>query len=133
MYQKYLLKEPAKPIYIKSLPWAVLCDIDGTLARKGDRDIYDDSKLHLDTVVDEVRHLVSEVQKSNKIIIMSGRQDSCKETTINWLHDNEIYFDDILMRKSGDKRSDDIVKKSFMSKTLKVDIMLGLLWMIGKK
>jgi hypothetical protein len=47
MYDKYLRKD-----FIleqdEKLPRAIIVDIDGTLAIKGDRDIFDYSKVHLD-------------------------------------------------------------------------------------
>jgi FMN phosphatase YigB (HAD superfamily) len=44
------------------------------------------------------------------LIIVSGRSDDYKEQTIKWLTDNEIFYDEIYMRKYKDHRDDAVVK-----------------------
>lgn len=44
------------------------------------------------------------------LIIVSGRSDDYKEQTIKWLTDNEIFYDEIYMRKYKDHRDDSVVK-----------------------
>ena len=103
----------------KSNPSAFLFDIDGTLALKGDRDIFDDSKLHLDTLIEPVVNVLKAVQAvGHRVIYLSGRQDSCKESTTQWLKDNGIWFEDseIHMRKAKDGRKDSIVKEELFLK-----------------
>ena len=115
MYFKYL----AKPFKIKEwkdeLPTAIQCDIDGTIAIKGDRDIYDESKVYLDTVNEPVLSVLKNLPKETTIIFCSGRSEDCREQTTKWLEDKVIphlkvtnWF--LIMRKSGDKRADEIVK-----------------------
>jgi predicted kinase len=119
MYNRYLRPEPKIVLHNPELPWCILVDVDGTLAEKGDRDIYDDSKLHLDTVIHEVRDLVNELRPTTHIFVMSGRQDSCKEQTEEWLCENGVAYEDIFMRKAGDKRCDSIVKKELYEQNIK--------------
>lgn len=45
-----------------------------------------------------------------EIIIMSGREDICKELTIEWLDTHGIPFDHFHMRKAKDNRPDFDVK-----------------------
>ena len=95
-------------------PSAFLFDIDGTLAIKGDRNIFDDSKLHLDTLIEPVAHVLDAIDKSgHKVIFLSGRQDSCKDTTTKWLIDNGLWKEgsEIHMRRAKDGRKDSIVKE----------------------
>lgn len=100
-----------------SLPDTYLYDIDGNLAKKGDRDIFDDSKLHLDTEIVEVGNVLRGLYKAGyKVIFLSGRQDSCKESTTQWLKDNNLWMPDseIYMRKAKDQRKDSIVKEELL-------------------
>lgn len=104
-------------IFDKSLPAVYGFDIDGTLALKGDRDIFDDSKLHLDTEIQEVGEVLRALYaRGYGIIFLSGRQDSCKETTQKWLEDNGLWFDnaEIFMRAAKDQRCDSIVKEELL-------------------
>lgn len=103
------------------LPATYIVDIDGTVALKGDRDIFDDSKLHLDTEIKEVGHIIRALSKDGyKIVFVSGRQDSCMGTTVKWLKDNNLWMHDseIFMRKAKDQRNDSIVKEEIVLNNL---------------
>lgn len=93
------------------LPWAVIVDIDGTIAKCGDRDIYDGSKAHLDTPHLDVINIIDayRFEYGFKAIIMTGRSEEHREVTEAWVRD---YFGNppVHMRPAGDKRRDDIVK-----------------------
>ena len=91
----------------------ILVDIDGTVAKCGDRDIYDGSKAHLDTphrdVIETVKALAFE--KSAAIIFMTGRSADYRDVTVEWLAKHfSDYTHGLLMRPSGDNRRDDVVK-----------------------
>ena len=45
-----------------------------------------------------------------KIIILTGRPDSIKEVTENWLDKYGIEYDELYMRKYDDRRDDSVVK-----------------------
>lgn len=92
-------------------PLAILVDIDGTLAHNdGHRSFYDYTKVYDDKVKDEIAEIVNRFHPTHAVIIMSGRDDNCQDETARWLQDNEINFDEIHMRKTGDQRKDSIVK-----------------------
>lgn len=112
MYYKYVKKEREPREQIKWLPQCVIFDIDGTLANHGDRNVYDDSKIHLDTVIPQTKMLNNLLYKNGfRIIIMSWRMDTCKEQTEKRLKDNWILYDEIHMRKEWDVRKDSIIKE----------------------
>jgi predicted kinase len=111
MYDKYLKIEPKKPEYLEGKPNAIICDIDGTLALCGDRNIYDGSKAHLDKVIPETLEILERFETSHTIIICSGRDAEHREVTRQWLIKNNVPFDLLLMREEGDKRKDSIVKQ----------------------
>lgn len=95
-------------------PSAFLWDIDGTLALKGDRDIYDGSKVFLDRTNPDVVALKSALREFHgedvAHIIMSGRSDEFRQETLDWLDRNHIEYDAVYMRASDDKRPDWQVK-----------------------
>lgn len=57
----------------------------------------------------------------NRILIVTGRPESCKETTLNWLDNYGITINGFFCRKNGDHRPDYIVKKEMYEKYIKDD------------
>lgn len=97
----------------QGLPKAVIFDIDGTLAIKAkERDIHDLTKVSLDLPNPNVINLVKMYRwMGYKILVTSGRDDSCMEDTAKWLADHAGHIDGLFMRKKGDVRMDAIVKE----------------------
>lgn len=94
-----------------SKPWAILVDIDGTLAIHNGRSPYDDSLIHTDLVDEVVRDLVNRHKHDHKIIVMSGRdKGKAAVATVTWLTQHHIHYDRLFMRPAGDTRNDAIVK-----------------------
>lgn len=93
-------------------PKAILVDIDGTLAHHNNRrDIFDFTAIYKDAVDENVREAVIDAHQAGKtVIVMSGRSDSCRKETAQWLADNGIPYGHLFMRKNGDIRADWIVK-----------------------
>lgn len=60
------------------------------------------------------------------LIIVSGRSDDYKEQTVKWLSDNEIFYDEIFMRKYKDNRDDAIVKSEIADEIEKTHNILGV-------
>ncbi len=91
----------------------ILVDVDGTIALKGARSAYDESRVHEDRpnmpVIELIRYLYA---SGNQIIYMSGRTEACREATIAWIDKYvSLPFLGIFMRSVGDKRKDAVVKK----------------------
>ena len=97
---------------------AYLVDVDGTLAHKHpDRDIYDGSKAHLDTLNKDVARLVDTLSyEGAKIIVMTGRSEDHRQVTADWLSAQDVCFDELYCRPSGDTRPDYIVKHELFQK-----------------
>jgi len=96
-----------------TLPRAFLVDIDGTIAdHEGIRGPYDTSKYSLDRVSPVVRTAVRSLISSGYYpIFCTGRSDDFRAVTAAWLHSHTGLYDfGLIMRPSGDLRSDDIVK-----------------------
>lgn len=119
MYNQYLRTEPKVLEYDPALPECIICDIDGTLAKKGDRSHYDYTKVSGDKIIPHTRFIVNMFYSSKHVFLFSGREDSCREDTEQWLMNNNVNYTLLLMRKTGDKRRDDIVKKEMYEEYIK--------------
>jgi predicted kinase len=112
--QPYIFKNK-KP---NGLPKAVCVDLDGTLAHMNDkRSPYDWFKCHLD----DIDHVVLEhikIYKNNgyKIIIFTARDQAATESTVKWLSDNKVPYDDLITKGLNDNRKDYIVKREMLEK-----------------
>ena len=56
--------------------------------------------------------------KGTDILILTGRSDEVENETREWLHDNGVYYDYLIMRRDGDKTPDIILKKENLDKYL---------------
>jgi len=121
-WKKYLDK-PVKQEYNPELLDCIIVDVDGTLAYKCDRDIFDYSKVIDDIpnkgLIDILQIMRIAESVCPKIIILSGREDSSRQHTKSWFNKNEIPFDYLFMRKTGDHRDDTIVKKELYEEHIK--------------
>jgi predicted kinase len=115
MYKQHILKDERGPHYQEqddTLPPAILCDLDGTLAIIHDRSPFDAKRCETDLLNIPVAEIVKTYhEKGVKIILMSGREDSSRSQTMNWLSYNKIPYNALYMRKTGDIRKDSVVKK----------------------
>lgn len=110
--KKKLIELEFPKIEIKGTEKAVICDLDGTLALFGDRNPYD-----RDFENDEVNREVSEIiesfyyEQGYAIIFVSGRKETNKLKTMEFLKRAVIIDDyDLYMRHGEDNRNDAIVK-----------------------
>jgi predicted kinase len=112
MHNQYLKPKPAVYVPPAQGDSAIMVDIDGTLAHMADRSPYDPTLYHTDTVDEAVKDLVNNYYDLGYSVIMcSGRDDTYKDVTVQWLKDNSVKFHEIHMRIGGDKRKDWIVKR----------------------
>jgi len=109
MYNQYLYKAPVD-IIDEKLPTCVICDIDGSLSYMCERGIFEYKKVEQDLPNKNLITLLSFIPKEIPIFIFSGREDNCRAETENWLRNNNVRYDKLVMRKSGDNRKDAIVK-----------------------
>lgn len=101
------------------LPWAVIADIDGTLAKMTNRSPYEWARVGEDEPVAAVVAAVDAAcLAGDAIIVMSGRDGSCREITEDWL-DVAVDWDELHMRTEGDNRKDDIVKYELFNKHIR--------------
>lgn len=106
-------------------PSAIVCDLDGTLCNIEHRrhhvrrtdgqkknwmafmDGIPKDTIHewCDTILNACRY------QGKKIVLASGRSEQERNATVDWLTKHNVFYDNLLMRKSGDSRRDDIVKE----------------------
>jgi predicted kinase len=97
---------------------AVLVDIDGTMALKGARSPFDETRVHEDRpnlpVIEVVRQ---ECAAGKRVIFMSGRTDACREATEEWLRVHfGVPWEALHMRPAGDMRKDSVVKRELFDR-----------------
>lgn len=101
-------------------PKAILVDVDGTLARMKDRSPYDWKRVGEDELIDNVAEVVRRLYSTGiTIVIMSGRDGSCRAETQDWLLRHEIYYTELHMRAADDMRRDNIVKYELFDKHIR--------------
>lgn len=113
------IRDNRVPTFNPDLPPAIIVDIDGTVAHMQGRSPYDFSRVDEDRVDPHIRDLVNHMYFTQSwgygervtVLIFSGRDDSCYDTTAKWLKDNGVMYDKLMMRASDDNRPDYIVKK----------------------
>ncbi|WP_433544687.1 AAA family ATPase [Streptomyces sp. CA-294286] len=95
-----------------SLPSAVMCDIDGTLALTGDRGPYDFTRCGLDVLNPSVRDALCAFRQAHGdvLVLLSGRGEEFREQTEEWLARHDVPYDELWMRPARDQRRDDVVK-----------------------
>ncbi|QYX82691.1 AAA family ATPase [Streptomyces akebiae] len=111
---EWLNDEPAVEPYTAdpALPSAVMCDIDGTLAIRGDRGAYDFTRCEEDLLNVSVRGALRSFRSADGdvIVLLSGRGEEHRGQTEAWLRAHEVPYDELWMRAAGDQRRDDVVK-----------------------
>lgn len=94
-------------------PYAVICDMDGTLAlSNGLRGVYQHEKCADDNLCQPVYDLLALfVEKGYTILYMTGRQDKYRPETEQFLHKHKCPLGPLFMRQTNDPRRDTVVKK----------------------
>ena len=128
MHKKYLkgkdLKTDSRIILDQdpTLPRCVIFDIDGTLALMDGRNPFDEGKYETDRLNVPVGNIVKDYFNSpmgTEVILLSGRMETGRDQTEAWLALHEIPYDTLLMRKKGDYRPDEIIKKEIYDNFIK--------------
>lgn len=120
------------PIYIPKpyngtpgKPKAILVDIDGTLAHMNNkRGPFDWKKVGVDDPDINVMQIIDWIKRGMEedayVILMSGRDEVCRDETVNWLWDWGFdTWDKLYMRPQGDNRKDSIIKAELFDKYIR--------------
>jgi predicted kinase len=116
MYRDFLQPKPPVIEDNPDLPYAIICDLDGTLALTDGRNPYDTAQCIHDGLNTPVAGIVLTcAARGDVILFTSGREDKFRTQTIWWLTDQgfaPINLQSYLyMRATGDTRKDAIVKR----------------------
>lgn len=108
-------------------PKAVIFDLDGTLCDDTERSEYARLKqwdiYHSQCVYDKPRPaemllLKMAAEWGLHILIVTGRTDTYKEVTGQWLNRQEAFYDELFMRGATDRRPATIVKRELYGKII---------------
>lgn len=121
MYNRYIREEPEYIEQDDSLPKAIICDIDGTVARMTGRSPYEWDRVHEDEPIEEVVSILEKFKDTHEIIMVTGRDGGCYDLTKEWLEENDIPFDQLYSRPEGDKRKDSRIKEEIYRENIEVD------------
>ena len=115
------IERKEKPPVKFNLPSAIIVDIDGTLAIRGERGIYEFEKCAVDTVCQEVKQILEMIknQMEVKILIMTGREAIHRGTTERWLLTNAVPYDTLYMRSAWDGNKGHVIKKQLYETFIK--------------
>lgn len=113
-------------------------DIDGTLANNQHRTYWIssypknwkacDAAIPYDTPHQDIIWLLDTlVRPDSRIILCTGRSESTRQVTEEWLKKHSVYWDNLYMRKDGDYRKDSIVKVELL-KQITFDYAKPYIW-----
>jgi hypothetical protein len=93
----------------------VIVDIDGTIAHHGsERGHFEYDKVGGDQPIEQITYLVTILWDHFDVVFLSGREDSCRQVTIDWIQWHVFgadYTVELHMRPTGDYRRDDVIKE----------------------
>lgn len=105
------------------LPIAIICDIDGTIALRGNRGPHDHDSSMEDAVNWPVVQIINQFMLYEyRMILVSGRDEQYRDVTEYWLRAHALFPhkpDALLMRPRGDNRADEIVKREIYERQIK--------------
>lgn len=108
------------PNFDSKLPHAVIFDIDGTLALMKNRGPFDWGKVDRDDLNQIVKeHVDFHKSLGRKILVVSGRDGSCRKMTEDWMNFYGIQYDEFFMRPQDDYRKDTVIKKEIYENEIK--------------
>lgn len=103
-----------------TLPKAVICDIDKTLALLNGRDPYDASTCMEDTPNEPVVLITRLCYRHGlQVILVTGREEQYREMTQAWLFQHLIPYDALFMKQDGDRRPQTVFKQEVYERHIK--------------
>lgn len=99
--------------YNPDLPDAIICDFDGTISQMHNRGPFEWDKVGQDKPKQDIINIleVYKLRDQVKILIVSGRDESCRVASEEWLRKYDVPYDAFFMRPKGNKLADVIIKR----------------------
>ena len=120
MQQQFFKDQPDYAIQNATLPPAILCDLDGTLALMNGRNPFNAITCDKDELNQPVANVLKHyTQLGYKIVLVTGREEQFKAPTLRFLAKNNVVFDALLMRQTHDNRKDALVKAEIYHRHIK--------------
>lgn len=98
------------PIINDDLTKIIICDIDGTLAISNGRDYYDPTPEDLLKDTPSMTTINVVKRYGLPVVLMTGRFEKYRDTTVTWLKMHGINYKDLFMRPDNDTCPDDELK-----------------------
>jgi len=118
MFYQHCCSKP--PEHNPDLPNAIICDIDGTLAKMNGRSPYEWDKVGSDELVEPVARIIAGFVHSNtQVLLVSGRDGSCEVKTRDWLQGKGVDYDQLWMRPAGSMAPDTNIKHEIYLRHIK--------------
>lgn len=101
----------------------LFCDIDGVLAdnthrlgqmkKKNYKRFYSAKAVSKDTLIEAGVEMVRVIGRGmcNRVVLVTGRNECCREATLEWLTKNDVWYDQIVFRPKNDWRPSPTFKK----------------------
>lgn len=103
-----------------NLKKAIIVDIDGTIAHmNGKRGPFEWDKVGLDEPDSKIIGIVKRYADTHEVLVVSGRDGSCRAITQKWLAEFEVPHNQLYMRPAGDYRKDSIIKHEIYESKIK--------------
>ena len=101
-------------------PKSIICDIDGTLALRVNRDHFDFEKAGSDNMNKPIKEIVNLFKENGyEILLVTGREERFRDITSKWLKTNNLNYSKLLMRENKDYRKDIIIKEEIYNSEIK--------------
>lgn len=108
------------PVIREDLRTAAIFDMDGTLAIMHNRGPFEWAKVGNDLPNSPVMQALFAFEKYGvAILIVSGRDESCRKETMDWLARSGVTPDALFMRPIDDMRKDTIIKQEIYDREIK--------------
>lgn len=117
--QKALSTDYSK-LWDKNLPDVIISDVDGTICHMNNkRGPFEWNKVSVDIPDWPMIQILQSWKKHGKeVIIVSGRDASCREETLDWFKRYDVPCDHLFMRPAGDYRKDSIIKREIYENSI---------------
>lgn len=128
MWRRYLAPKTVPPASNPTLPAAIICDLDGTLALLNGRDPYNAATCEQDILNEPVAMMIRHIPETVNLILVSGRMDTYRPQTCRWLDKHGIKPHALYMRPTGDTRKDAIVKREIYEHEIADKFHVLMVW-----